>query len=366
MQVCRISRTFVKSLKTYVDMHMRKTIVILSCISVLAAGCGQYRQFTNPVIDRDWPDPTVIYNPEDDHYYSVATGLNRAFMRSADLCEWEDTGIYPFEKETVKTMKDLGPDVWAPQFAKINGRYLIYVTLRSSAEDSRIAVLSSSTVTGPYKFENIVTDSGTTGIKDTIDPFAFVDEETGKTWLVFGSVGGIHQVELTGDGLALAEGAVYKHIAGQDIDRDGSRLTVFEGSYVYKRDGWWYLFASAGRYDDYSYAIVVGRSRNADGPFLNKDGKDMADGYGTTILASSPYDRFYGPGHNGEIFTDRNGDTFIFYHVHTGNYPFERTLASHNMRFTNLQRIYWDKDGWPYFRREEIAGGKIQTKTKGI
>lgn len=45
---------------------------------------------------------------------------------------------------------------------------------------------------------------------------------------------------------------------------------------VINRDGWWYLFASAGRYNDYSYAIVVGRSRNADGPFLTKDGKDMA------------------------------------------------------------------------------------------
>lgn len=131
-------------------------------------------------------------------------------------------------------MKELGPDVWAPQFAQINGKYLIYITLRSSAEDSRIAVLSSVTVTGPYKFENVITDSRFTGIKDTIDPFAFVDDQTGKVWLVFGSIGGIHQVELTKDGLSLAEGAAYKHIAGQDIDKDNSRLTVFEGSYVYK------------------------------------------------------------------------------------------------------------------------------------
>ena len=189
-----------------------------------------------------------------------------------------------------------------------------------------------------------------------------MDDQTGKVWLVFGSIGGIHQVELSKDGLSLAKDAVYKHIAGQDIEKDNSRLTVFEGSYVYKRDGWWYLFASAGRYNDYSYAIVVGRSRNAEGPFLTKEGKDMVDGYGTAILTSSPYDLFYGPGHDGEIFTDKNGDTFIIYHTHRGNYPAERTKKSHNTRFTNLQRIYWDKDGWPYFKRDEISGGKIRVK----
>lgn len=341
---------------------MRKTFLLLSTISIFSASCSQYKQFTNPVINQNWPDPTAILNPEDGCYYSIATGVNRTFIRSSNLCEWENTDIHPFEEETVERLKQLGPNVWAPQFAKIDGRYLIYVTARSSAEDSRIVALSSPTVTGPYKFENIITDSKVTGIKDTIDPFAFVDDQTGKVWLVFGSIGGIHQVELSKDGLSLAKDAVYKHIAGQDIEKDNSRLTVFEGSYVYKRDGLWYLFASAGRYNDYSYAIVVGRSRNAEGPFLTKEGKDMADGYGTAILTSSPYDLFYGPGHDGEIFTDKNGDTFIIYHTHRGNYPAERTKKSHNTRFTNLQRIYWDKDGWPYFKRDEISGGKIRVK----
>lgn len=198
---------------------MRKTFLLLSAISIFSASCSQYKQFTNPVINQNWPDPTAILNPEDGCYYSIATGVNRTFIRSSNLCEWENTDIHPFEKETVERLKQLGPNVWAPQFAKIDGRYLIYVTARSSAEDSRIVALSSPTVTGPYKFENIITDSKVTGIKDTIDPFAFVDDQTGKVWLVFGSIGGIHQVELSKDGLSLAKDAVYKHIAGQDIEK---------------------------------------------------------------------------------------------------------------------------------------------------
>ncbi len=341
---------------------MKKVFLLLTALSLISASCSQYKQFINPVISQDWPDPTAIFNPEDGCYYSIATGINRTFLRSSNLCDWENTDIPPFDEETINRLKKLGPDVWAPQFAEIDGRYLLYVTARSSAEDSRIVVLSSPTVTGPYKFENIITDSNITGIKDTIDPFVFVDDQTGKVWLVFGSIGGIHQVELSKDGLSLADGATYKHIAGQDIDEDNLRLTVFEGSFVHKKDGWWYLFASAGRYNDYSYAIVVGRSRNAEGPYLTKDGKEMSEGYGTAILTSSPYDKFYGPGHNGEIFTDKNGDTFIIYHTHFGYYPFERTMNRHNVRFTNLQRIHWGKDGWPYFKQDEIAGGKIRIK----
>ena len=61
---------------------MKKKLLLISAISILAAGCSQYKQFVNPVIDRDWPDPTAIYNPEDGYYYSLATGVNRAFMRS--------------------------------------------------------------------------------------------------------------------------------------------------------------------------------------------------------------------------------------------------------------------------------------------
>ena len=78
---------------------MRKTFLLLSAISIFSASCSQYKQFTNPVINQNWPDPTAIYNPDDGHYYSIATGTDRAFMRSADLCEWENTDIHPFEKE---------------------------------------------------------------------------------------------------------------------------------------------------------------------------------------------------------------------------------------------------------------------------
>ena len=338
---------------------MKRLLIIVLCLTAITSCVSNKLPFTNPVWSEDRPDPTAIYSDEDHCYYCCATGWNPAFLKSKDLVHWEETDIHPLSEKALATLRKYGSSCWAPQFANIGGKYQLYLSIRSSCSDSRIAVVSSDRVTGPYEFKGIITDGLVTGIDDTIDPYAFADPETGKTWLVFGSVGGIHIVELTPDGLALKEGARYKHVAGRKMSEDNERLTVFEGSYVYKKDGWWYLFASAGRYNDYSYSIVVGRSRNPEGPYLTRDGKDMADGFAEVILSSSPYDEFYGPGHNGEIFTRPDGSTYMIYHVHHGDYRADRLSRGYIHRAMNLQQVYWDEDGWPYFKKEEISCGTI-------
>lgn len=338
---------------------MKHLLAIALCLAALTSCAERKQTYSNPVYPGNRPDPTAIYSDEDNCYYSCATGWNTSFLKSSDLIHWEETDIRPFSKETVAAMREYGHDCWAPQFAEIGGKYLLYMTIRSSAPDSRIAVAQADKVTGPYVFKGIITDGLETGIADTIDPFAFTDPGTGRVWLAFGSVGGIHIVELTPDGLAVKDDAGYRHIAGCKVEDDPSRLTVFEGSYVYRKDGWWYLFASAGRYNDYSYAIVVGRSRNPEGPYLDREGNDMADGHAEVILSSSPYDKFYGPGHNGEIFTSPDGGEYIIYHVHQGDYRQDRLSGGYIPRVMNLQQIYWGEDGWPYFDKNEMAGGSL-------
>lgn len=332
--------------------------LLYAAFALAICSCGTSVSFQNPVWPENRPDPTAIFNVEDGYYYCYATGWNSPFIRSKDLCNWENTDIRPFTEETVSQLKGLGESCWAPQFAKIGDTYMLYLTIRSSCPDSRIVATASKSLLGPYEFKGVVTDGLVTGIKDTIDPFVFTDEATGKVWLVFGSVGRIHQVELNAEGTALAEGSQYRHIAGEDVDNDSSRLSVFEGSYVYHHDGWWYLFCSAGRYNDYSYAIVTGRSREVEGPYLTRDGKPMTEGNGTVVLSTSPYDHFYGPGHDGEIFTGKGGRTYMIYHVHVGDFRNDKDKG-YIPRPMNLQRVYWDKDGWPYMKNEEMQGGKI-------
>ena len=69
----------------------------------------------------------------------------------------------------------------------------------------------------------------------------------------------------------------------------------------------------------------------------------MTDGLAEPILSSGKGDFFYGPGHNGEIFTSADGRDYIFYHAHARNFKPEQ-------RPTLLQELLWDDEGWPRFK----------------
>ena len=45
--------------------------------------------------------------------------------------------------------------------------------------------------------------------------------------------------------------------------------------------------------------IVVGRSTEASGPYLDKSGKDMLEGGGSTVIQNKPSERIVGPCHAG-------------------------------------------------------------------
>ena len=122
-----------------------------------------------------------------------------------------------------------------------------------------------------------------------------------------------------------------------------NRLQVFEGTYLHRRDGWWYLFASRGRYADWSYAIVVGRARKLTDDFVDREGRPLKEGFGTVILKSDCGDAFFGPGHNGDVFTSADGRTWMFYHSHDANLPRK------SWRPCLLQELKWTSDGWPFF-----------------
>ena len=319
----------------------------LTSIITLLLSLSLYGQtFNNPVIRRVWPDPTVW--SDGNRFYTTCTGV-KTILTSDDLVNWTDLKISPLSEEAYKAAKETGRHFWAPDVTRIGDKWMLYLTCYNSAQDCGIAVFESSSPTGPWEFSGRITHSRITGIKDTIDPEIVADPETDKIWMFFGSIGGIHRIELNPEGTSIKEGAGYEHIAGLDINRNKSRSRVYEGAYLYRRDGWWYLFASAGNYGDHSYRIVVGRSRSLEGRFTDKEGNDMADGNASVIMMSEPDDDFFGPGHNGEIITDSKGHDYIIYHCH------QKSTGREHERYSLLQRIHWDKDGWPYVKTGKPA-----------
>lgn len=325
---------------------MRKLALVL-LLAVAGLGVAAQEKYANPVIDRDWPDPTIW--EAEGVYYTVATGM-RTILTSTDLVHWTDSGKAPLSEAARAKAREAGRNFWAPDVVFLAGRWMLYLTCYNSDKDCGIFAFSADKPDGPFEFIGKITHSTDTGIKDTIDPEVVRDPDSGQVWLFFGSVGSQHRVKLNPEGTALAEGAVYEHTAGLKIDDNPSRTKVFEGAYLHRHGLWWYLFVSGGNYGDGSYKIRVGRSRTLDGEFLDREGHPLTEGEATLLLASDPEDNFYGPGHNGEIITDRRGQDYMFFHCHN-------RASGTRSRFTFLQRMFWDEEEWPYFE-----GGKVQAE----
>jgi len=348
-----------------------KQYKVLSLMLLALLSCGILRAeetkfFSNPVFAHDWADPDV-WQGDDGIYYTFSTagakysgGLGK-FLWSEDMVRWDTIPDYVWTNETLSQLKKYGENIWAPQIVKIKDQWLMYISCYTSESKSAIAVLtydsktfpSSNGLHGPWTFKNVITQSTVSKINDTIDPFVIEDPETGKVWLFFGGVDKVYRVELASDGLSLAEeNPTYTHVAGLKTSDDHTREKVFEASSLYYRDGYWYLFVSSGFYSNYSYSLKVGRSETLTGEFFTKDGKSMTAGEGTVLLSTPKSSTdFWGPGHNGGIFNDLEGRTYMYYHCHAKDVPV--TVQGYTPRALMLQQMYWGEDGWPYFKNNK-------------
>ena len=93
---------------------------------------------------------------------------------------------------------------------------------------------------------------------------------------------------------------------------------AIEASSLLEHDGRFYLFVS---FDQCckgvasTYNIRVGRADRIEGPYRDRDGKDMMDGGGALVLATTG--RFIGPGGQEAVKTSK-GD-WLAYHYYDGD-----------------------------------------------
>ncbi len=191
---------------------------------------------------------------------------------------------------------------------------------------------------GPFIDKGKLFRSNEIGVKNSIDPCYI--EDGGKKYLFWGSFRNLYAVELsiTDDMDISVKKESKRQIAGN----------AFEGTNIYKRKGYYYLFASIGDFTNDTYRTVVGRSTNLLGPYVDKSGKTMLDNGYEFVLGNS--DWFYGLGHNAALVEDDGGQTWMLYH------GYERDTKKG--RYVFLDKVLWDNKGWPY-----IQGGIPSTKT---
>lgn len=284
--------------------------------------------YRNPVVNYSLPDPSVVYG-NDGYYYLYATEdiRNLPIHKSKNLVEWEFVGT-AFKDNTRPKFEPKG-GLWAPDINKIGDKYVLYYSMSRWGGEwtCGIGCAVSENPEGPFIDCGMMFRSDGIKVQNSIDPFYI--EDSGNKYLFWGSFRGIYYIELTKDGLQVKEGCKPIKIAG----------TAFEGTYIHKRDGYYYLFASIGTCCEgikSTYTTVVGRSKSLFGPYLNKKGEFMMDNKYEVLIGKNK--QFVGTGHNSEIITDNNGTDWIMYHAVKVSEPHGRVLM--------LDKVEW-KDGWP-------------------
>lgn len=285
-------------------------------------------KYSNPVIDYSLPDPSIIKG-EDGYFYLYATEdiRNLPIHRSKDLVNWEFVGT----AFTDATRPDFEPEggIWAPDINKIGDKYVLYYSMSVWGGEwtCGIGCAVSDRPEGPFKDCGMMFRSNGIKVQNSIDPFYI--EDNGHKYLFWGSFRGIYAIELSEDGLSLKSGSSPVQIAG----------TAYEGTYIHKRGGYYYMFASIGSCCEglkSTYTTVVGRSTSLFGPYLDKKGQSMMDNHHEILIHKN--DSFVGTGHNSEIVSDNAGTDWLFYHA--------VCVANPDGRVLMLDKIDWI-DGWP-------------------
>ena len=326
---------------------MNKKILLTLCLSLAVMsswGDSAIKRlvFTNPIIASSVPDPCII-KADDGYFYLYGTEdhHNVPIYRSRNLVDWLFIGtaftnatrprtVSPYVKYTYSDGSTKSPMIWAPDIAHVGDKYVLYYAIGvwGDGNKSGIGVAWADSPEGPFIDAGALFTSETIGVGNSIDGQYVSDG--GKNYLVWGSFSGIYIIQLTDDGLGIMPGATKKQLAG----------TLSEGSYIYKRNGYYYLFGSAGfccSGSESNYRVLVGRSTSLFGPYVNKSGGTMLNNHSERVVDGDDF--VAGPGHNAEIVEDDKGQTWMPMHGYI--------KSTGQGRYVFLVQIKW-KDNWPY------------------
>jgi hypothetical protein len=275
---------------------------------------GKYR---NPILFADYSDPDVIR--VGDTFYMTASSFNYTpglpILVSKDLVNWK---LVNYALENIGQERYRIPrhseGVWAPAIRYHEGMFYIYYGM----PDEGFYVVRSKDPLGKWEEPVCILEG-----KGLIDSCPFWDED-GRAYVIHGyaksrigfkSILGIF--EMSPDGLkAISE----DHFIFDGNDPAHPALTI-EGPKVYKRNGFYYIWAPAGGVRQ-GYQVVL-RSRDIRGPYEIKTVMEQGD----TIIN--------GP-HQGGLVDTINGDEWFIHFQDRGLYG----------RICHLQPVSWRGD-WP-------------------
>ncbi len=301
--------------------------------------------YRNPILHADYSDPDVIRVGAD--YYMVASSFHFSpglpVLRSKDLVHWtilghvlprltfapeydlpgpvptDDAGSrMPRDQRTVGQRYAGG--VWAPSIRHHNGRFYVYFPTPNEG----VFVATATKPEGRWsKPVAVIAEAGLE------DPCPFWDDD-GQAYLIHGKVGAgplvLHR--MSPDGQRVLD-------AGKVIVEDAKALPVLEGPKLYKRNGWYYIFAPIGGVDTGPQAVL--RSRNIWGPYEHR------------VVLAPGKTAWKGPHQGGWVETPSGQGWFVHFNS-AGAYG----------RIVHLQPVSW-KDDWPVMGEPIPGAGSDET-----
>ena len=219
-------------------------------------GNGMYK---NPILYADYSDPDACRAGED--YFMIASSFCNApglpVLHSKDLVNWKVVNyILPKVPEERYDKPVHGCGVWAPAIRYHEGTFFACFPM----PDEGIYMSTTKDPFGTWSEPvNIRPGAG------WIDPCPFWDDD-GRAYLVAGVAKSrigyksvLHMIEMQPDGMGL--------IGEAKVVFDGNlnEQETIEGPKLYKRNGWYYIFAPAGGVKTGWQTVL--RSRNIFGPY---------------------------------------------------------------------------------------------------
>lgn len=296
----------------------------------------------------------MVHDPvmaeQDGIYYLMSTGRGIQMAESADRKTWHVWRGTPLVTTIPAWTHDSVPGfrnhIWAPDIIRYRGRWWMNYSCSTFGKNtSAIGLLSTNSLhplsadgtnTIHWRDEGaIVCSKGGRDNWNAIDG-NFVIDRQGIPWLAFGSFwDGIQLVRLDST-MHIAKPSNQRTIARR---KTGGSANPIEAPFIFRHEDNYYLFVSW----DYccqgmqsTYKVAVGRSHKIDGPYLDREGKDMANG-GGTILLEGDKKAFEATGHCA-VYHFADQDIFICH-----GYSISKGGAS-----VLIERpITWTHDGWP-------------------
>jgi len=296
----------------FINQALAQKTKDISHVWIADNGDGTY---TNPVIYADYSDPDAIRVGDD--YYMVASSFNCVpglpILHSFDLVNWELIGyalpkLPPFD---VFNKVQHGGGVWAPCIRFHKNEYYIYYP----DPDFGIYMIKASNPVGTWS-EPLLVQEG----RGLIDPSPLWDDD-GKAYLVYalaGSRAGVKSVIL----ISRMNMQGTKLIGNPIMLFDGHKdHPTVEGPKIYKRKGFYYIFAPAGGVST-GWQMVL-RSTSIFGPYEAK-----------TVMTQGKTD-INGP-HQGAWVDTQTGENWFLNFQDLGAYG----------RVVHLNPMKWG-DNWP-------------------